>query len=70
MYEDSFSVGYNLGYLDDFGVMLWLPLLVAGTVIVLYGSKQGGSWDDEDGEPDNPREGALPGGIMGATLPT
>lgn len=66
IYEDYLGVGYNLGFMDGFGTMLWLPLLVACAGIVFFGNTAGLDEDD----PDNPRENVPKGGILGGTLPT
>ena len=66
IYEDSFSIGYNVRFLDGFGILLWLPLLVASVGILLCGAKKA-NWDDE--EFDGGRDGHRMG-ILGRALPT
>jgi hypothetical protein len=66
IYEDMFSVGYNVRFLDGFGILLWFPLLVAAAVIVLCGAKRA-NWDED--EFDGGREGHSLG-ILGRSLPT
>jgi len=66
IYEDTFSIGYNVKFLDGFGTLLWLPLLVASAAILLCGAKKT-NWDDE--EFDGGRDGHSMG-ILGRALPT
>jgi hypothetical protein len=47
MYEDSFHLGYNVHYMDGFGLLLFLPLILAATLILLC-SRQKAAWDDEE----------------------
>lgn len=61
VYEDMFHIGYNVNYLDGFGLLLWLPLLIAAITIFL-GSSRNVRWDDEDYE-NQERGGGL--GILG-----
>jgi hypothetical protein len=49
VYEDVFHVGYNVNYMDGFGLMLWLPLLLAAVTIFL-GSSRNINWDDDNYE--------------------
>jgi len=58
-YEDVFHIGYNVHFLDGFGLLLWLPLLVAGIPMLLCSRKKNWEDDDFDGE-----------GILGRELPT
>jgi hypothetical protein len=67
LYEDTYHIGYNVRFMDGFGTLLWLPLLVAALTIVLFGSKKS-NWDDDD-EVDSDREGHSLG-ILGRTLPS
>lgn len=66
-YEDCFATGYNVHFLAGFGVLLWLPLILASMAILLCGVKKS-NWDDED-EDDPDREGGNMG-ILGRALPT
>jgi hypothetical protein len=66
VYEDSFSVGYNVHFLQGFGVLLWLPLLFASVAILLCGAKKQ-NWDDDDY--DGGRDGDNQG-ILGRSLPS
>lgn len=61
VYEDVFHIGYNVNYMDGFGLMLWLPLLLAAITIFL-GSSRNIRWDDDDYEKDR-NGGGL--GILG-----
>lgn len=67
VYEDTFHLGYNVGYMEGFGFMLWLPLLVSSVCILLCGTTKK-HWDDEDyhydGDEKNGRHG-----ILGSPLP-
>jgi hypothetical protein len=66
LYEDTFHVGYNVRFMDGFGTLLWLPLLLAAVPILLFGSRKS-NWQDE--ETDGDRDGhAL--GILGRSLPS
>jgi hypothetical protein len=40
IYEDTFTVAYNVGFLDGFGILLWLPLLLVSTIILFYGNRE------------------------------
>ena len=62
VYEDTFHVGYNVNYMDGFGLMLWLPLLLAAITIFL-GSSRNVRWDDDDYENSDRNGGGL--GILG-----
>lgn len=66
IYEDTFSIGYNVKFLDGFGILLWLPLLVSAIAILMCGAKKS-NWDDD--EFDGGREGRSLG-ILGRSLPT
>jgi len=68
LYEDRFSIGYNVRFLDGFGILLWLPLLLASVGILLCGAKKA-NWDDEDFD-DGVRDGNSRLGILGRALPT
>lgn len=67
VYEDSFAIGYNVHFLNGFGVLLWLPLCVACVTIVLCGAKRS-NWNDEDYDDDARENASL--GILGRSLPT
>lgn len=62
VYEDTFHVGYNVNYMDGFGLMIWLPLLLAAITIFL-GSSRNIKWDDDDYESNDRNGGGL--GILG-----
>jgi len=62
IYEDMFHIGYNVNYMDGFGLMLWLPLLLAAITIFL-GSSRNIRWDDEDYKSQDRNGGGL--GILG-----
>jgi len=47
IYEDSFHLGYNVHYMDGFGLLLWLPLLLSA-IVILTCSKRKADWDDEE----------------------
>jgi hypothetical protein len=47
MYEDTFHIGYNVHFMDGFGLLLWLPLVLAAIPIIFCGRKKL-NWDDED----------------------
>ena len=80
MYEDTFSIGYNIHYLDGLDVFLWLPLLIAAIFIFLFGASKRPNWnsrhdidehDDNDIEHyDNGRDGHSLGILGRAQLPT
>jgi len=63
VYEDVFHVGYNVNYMDGFGLMLWLPLLLATITIFLGSSRASARWDDDDYEGGERNGGGL--GILG-----
>jgi hypothetical protein len=68
IYEDTFHLGYNVHYMDGFGILLWLPLLIASICIFLCGSKKT-HWEDEDFEgEDDSRNGRQ--AILGGSLPS
>lgn len=46
-YEDVFHLGYNVHYMDGFGLLLWLPLFLASIFIVSC-SKRKANWDDDE----------------------
>ena len=62
IYEDMFHIGYNVNYMDGFGLMLWLPLLLA-TITIFLGSSRSVKWDDDDYEARDRNGGGL--GILG-----
>jgi hypothetical protein len=64
LYEDSFSIGYNVEYLNGFGLLLLLPLIFASVAILLCGVKKA-NWDDDEGY-DGDEHGV---GILGRALP-
>lgn len=66
IYEDTFSIGHNVRFLDGFGILLWLPLLLSAVGIILCGAKKA-RWDDE--EFDGGRDGHR-FGILGRASPT
>ena len=59
-YEDTFHLGYNVNYMEGFGLMLWLPLVIASFCIFLCGTKKT-HWEDDDYEGDSQsgRQGIL-----------
>ena len=65
MYVDTFHLGYNVHYMDGFGMLLWMPLAIATVCIVFCGTSKS-HWDDEEYEADD-RNGRQ--GILGAPLP-
>jgi hypothetical protein len=60
VYEDSFHVGYNVHYMDGFGILLWLPLMLAAFVILVW-SRPKPSWDDDEYDENarGPNQGIL-----------
>ena len=66
LYEDTFHMGYNVDFMDGFGSLLVVPLLVAALTILLCGVKKP-SWDDEDADSD--RESNVRG-ILDQELPS
>lgn len=52
IYEDSFNIGYNVHFMDGFGMLLLLPLLISSTAIFICGASATNkkpSWQlDED----------------------
>ena len=67
VYEDSFAIGYNVHFLDGFGILLWLPLCIACATMVLCGAKRS-NWNDEDYDDEARDSSNL--GILGRSLPT
>jgi hypothetical protein len=65
VHEDTFHLGYNVDYMKGFGVMLWLPLLLASICILLCGTRKI-NWDDEDYVEGDGNGGK---GILGYALP-
>ena len=63
VYEDTFHVGYNVNYMDGFGLMLWLPLFLATVTIFLGSSRHISRWDEDDYERDERNGAGL--GILG-----
>lgn len=63
VYEDTFTVAYNVGFLDGLGMLLWLPLLIVSTVVLFYGK------DDSD-ERDRQDDADSVGGAILGRLPT
>jgi hypothetical protein len=59
IYEDTFHIGYNINYMEGFGILLWLPLVIACIVIFVLGTKPGTHWEDDD----------FQGDLLGGTLP-
>jgi hypothetical protein len=66
VYEDTFHFGYNVNYMQGFGLLLWLPLLIASICIFLCATKKS-RWEDDDYEGDS-QDGRL-SGILGNPLP-
>eukprot|EP00934_Nitzschia_sp_Nitz4_P009383 Nitzschia sp. Nitz4//scaffold46_size129759//32506//33270//NITZ4_003491-RA/size129759-processed-gene-0.217-mRNA-1//-1//CDS//3329552565//9373//frame0 len=66
IYEDTFHVGYNVNYMEGFGLMLWLPLLVAVVCIFAFGVPKS-HWDDDDYKGDGTTSNQQ--GILGGQLP-
>jgi hypothetical protein len=66
IYEDTFHLGYNVHFMDGFGLLLWLPLVLAAIPIVFCGRKKL-NWDDEDYDDGVRGERGL--GILGRALP-
>eukprot|EP00980_Cylindrotheca_fusiformis_P024947 scaffold12769_cov141-Cylindrotheca_fusiformis.AAC.7 len=62
IYEDAFQIGYNVNYMKGFGMLLWLPLVIASLCIVLLGNRTS-HWEDDDYEGDGQN------GILGSPLP-
>lgn len=60
IYEDAFHVGYNVNYMDGFGLLLWLPLTIATVAAFLMGTRKA-HWDDDDyqGDTRNGKQGIL-----------
>ena len=69
VYEDSFAIGYNVHFLNGFGLLLWLPLCVACITIVLCGAKRT-NWADDDYEGDLDARENSSLGILGRSLPS
>lgn len=65
IYEDNFQLGYNVHFMDGFGLLLLLPLLFASAAILLCGVKKT-DWEDDDF--DGGRDGH--GGVLKSTLPS
>jgi hypothetical protein len=63
LYEDTFHLGYNVHYMDGFGLLLWLPLFLAA-IFIMSCSKRKASWDDD--EYDEAARGKSTG-ILGTT---
>lgn len=62
VYEDTFHIGYNVNYMEGFGMLLWVPLLVASFCILVLGTRVA-HWDEDDYEGDGQD------GILGSPLP-
>jgi hypothetical protein len=62
VYEDTFHIGYNVNYMEGFGMLLWLPLLVASLCILVLGTRVA-HWDEDEFEGDGQD------GILGSPLP-
>lgn len=58
IYEDTFHIGYNLSYMDGFGTLLWLPLLISAATILIMGVRTP-DWDDDE----------YKGDVLGSPLP-
>ena len=65
IYKDMLNIGYNVKFMDDFDVLLWLPLLLASATIVLCGTKKT-NWEDDDEDDQGRDVGSL--GILGRAL--
>ena len=81
IYEDTFSIGYNIHFLDGLDVYLWLPLLIAAIIIFVLGASKRPNWNsihdiDEQQDNhvteyyDNGRDGHSLGILGRAQLPT
>lgn len=46
-YEDTFHLGYNVHFMDGFGLLLYIPLFLAAVPILLC-SKKKADWNDDD----------------------
>ena len=67
MYEDSsFTVRYNVNFMNGFDILLWLPLVLASVAILLCGAKKA-NWDDEEFDGGRDGQGL---GILGRALPS
>lgn len=51
VFEDTFTVAYNVGFLDGLGMLLWLPLLIVSTIVLFYGQANPERDDSESGGP-------------------
>ena len=70
VYEDVFHLGYNVNYMDGFGILLWLPLLLATVCIFLCGVEKTGHWDDDDFDSTGTQDRrSSQQGILGGPLP-
>ena len=58
VYEDAFHLGYNVNYMDGFGILLWLPLTIATAAVFLMGTRKV-HWDDDDYQGDSSNQGIL-----------
>jgi hypothetical protein len=60
IYEDIFHLGYNVHYMDGFGILLWLPLMLSAIVILAW-SRPKPSWDDDEYDENarGPNQGIL-----------
>ena len=65
VYVDTFHLGYNVNYMDGFGMLLWMPLAIA-TICVIFCGTSKAHWEDEEYEADD-RNGRH--GILGGPLP-
>ena len=64
LYEDVFHIGYNVHFLNGFGVLLWLPLIITALTILVCGAKRT-NWDEEEeGERDGDNLGILGRGSL------
>jgi hypothetical protein len=77
IYEDTFTVAYNVHFLDGLGAWLWLPLVLSALAIFVMGASRQRHWsrvdgaDDEGAEyVDNGREGHVMGRLGRSPLPT
>lgn len=67
VYEDTFPVRYNIHFMEGLGILLWLPLFIASTVILFCGAKKDSS-EDDDTRAARGSNSSL--GILGRALPT
>ena len=67
-FEDSFSIGYNVKFMEGFGMLLVFPLVLSIVIIVACGVKKP-RWDDDDAFDEDRGNDSL--GILGrSSLPS